>query len=83
MVSLAIAQQIRELCGSAIGISTTGIAGPTGGSKEKPIGLYYISLKSHEGFSSCRKFLFKKQSRQIIRRQAAQAALRVLLEFID
>ena len=82
MVSLAMAQRVRELCGSDIGISLTGIAGPTGGSKKKPIGLYYISLTSHEGFSSCRRFLFKKQSRQQNRRQAAQEALRVLHEYI-
>lgn len=83
MVSLAMAQRVRELCGSDIGISLTGIAGPTGETKEKPIGLYYISLTSREGFSSCRKFLFKKQSRQQNRRQAAQEALHVLHEYID
>jgi PncC family amidohydrolase len=49
-VSKSIAKQlalnIRILSNTSIGISTTGIAGPTGGSPEKPVGLVYIGISS-------------------------------------
>ena len=43
-VAVALAQGIRQRCGATLGIGITGIAGPTGGSEEKPVGLVYISL---------------------------------------
>lgn len=39
-----MAEGVQELAGSDIGIATTGIAGPDGGSKEKPVGLVYIGI---------------------------------------
>lgn len=43
-VAAEMAQGIAKTSGSKIGISTTGIAGPTGGSAEKPVGLVYVGL---------------------------------------
>ncbi|HJB27163.1 MAG TPA: competence/damage-inducible protein A [Firmicutes bacterium] len=41
-----MAQGVRKLAGADIGISTTGIAGPDGGTKEKPVGLVYVGVDS-------------------------------------
>ena len=47
-VANAMAEEIRKKAGVDIGISTTGIAGPTGGTKEKPVGLVYIGLSTKD-----------------------------------
>lgn len=46
--ALAMAHGIRVGCGADVGISTTGIAGPTGGTPLKPVGLVYISCVTPE-----------------------------------
>lgn len=45
-VAMQMAEGIRKLSGADIGISTTGIAGPTGGSKLKPVGTVYIGVST-------------------------------------
>lgn len=47
--ALQMARGIRELLGADIAISTTGIAGPEGGSPEKPVGLVYVGFATPEG----------------------------------
>ena len=44
--AVAMAEGIRKLSGADIGISTTGIAGPGGGTDEKPVGLVYIGIST-------------------------------------
>ena len=63
-----------------IGLSITGIAGPGGGTAEKPVGLVWISLESSRVQVS-RQFQFKGTRLQIIK-QSAQMALEMLLEII-
>ena len=65
---------------SDIGISTTGIAGPTGGSKEKPVGLVYIGLHSAK-LTKVYKFNFKldRKSNKMITSQAALSIIRKFL----
>jgi nicotinamide-nucleotide amidase len=43
-VATAMAEGIRKRCRSALGVGITGVAGPTGGTEEKPVGLVYIAL---------------------------------------
>jgi nicotinamide-nucleotide amidase len=75
-VALAMAEGVRATSGSDIGLAVTGIAGPTGGSEEKPVGLTFIALSDGKD-SDCEKFLFP-QDRVRNKERAAQAALNKL-----
>ena len=48
-VAIALAEGIRKRCGSTLGIGITGVAGPAGGTPEKPVGLVFIALASEKG----------------------------------
>jgi nicotinamide-nucleotide amidase len=72
-VALALAENIREICNADIGLGVTGIAGPSGGTEEKPVGLVYIAVtdgKKREVVQ--RRF---PGDRERIRRWASQQAL--------
>lgn len=79
-----MAEGIRRLSGAEIGISVTGIAGPGGGTEEKPVGLIYIGVSS-EKYSKVERYLSGSKrpgSREHIRFIASQQALRLALEAI-
>lgn len=48
-VAQALAEGIRKRCLSSFGVGITGVAGPTGGTEQKPVGLVYIALAGDEG----------------------------------
>jgi competence/damage-inducible protein CinA-like protein len=75
-VAQALAEGIRRRSGADIGLGITGIAGPTGGSPEKPVGLVFISLADEHG-TQIREFRFPG-SRERIRHWASQAALEMV-----
>ena len=81
--ALAMAQRVRELCNTSIGISTTGIAGPNGGTTQKPVGLFYVALSTQNSHQLCRRFLFANSGREPNREQAAQEALALLQEYLS
>jgi nicotinamide-nucleotide amidase len=75
-VAEAMASGVRVNSAVDIGLSTTGIAGPTGGSPEKPVGLVWIGYSdAHETFAL--KFNFGDERRRV-KERAAQAALELL-----
>ena len=67
-----------DVCGTDCGIATTGIAGPGGGTPEKPVGLVYIACAFRD--RTVVKKLNLKGDRSEIRTQAADCALRLLIE---
>ena len=81
-VARGLAEGVRERIGTTIGVGITGIAGPSGGSPEKPVGTVHIAVAAPSG-TKHHAFLLPG-SRDRIRWQAAQAALnmtrRILLE---
>ncbi len=74
--AVAMARRIRRLAGADIGIGTTGIAGPSGGTSRKPVGTVYIALADAKGAMA--KKLSLRGSRQMIRARAAKEALALL-----
>jgi nicotinamide-nucleotide amidase len=74
-VAAAMAAGVRARLGSALGLSVTGIAGPTGGSPEKPVGLVYLGLATAEGVQTRRFDLGPEQPREVIQRRSAKHAL--------
>lgn len=75
-VACYMAQSIRKITKADFGLSITGIAGPSGGSLQKPIGTVFITIEN-KNKKICKKFLFKG-SRITIRRKAALKALELL-----
>jgi nicotinamide-nucleotide amidase len=71
----------RELLQADICLADTGIAGPSGGSAEKPVGLFYLGL-SHKGSTFHRRHLFTG-SREENKRAAAEAALGWAKEYLE
>ncbi len=75
-----MAEGVRRIAGADIGISTTGIAGPSGGTEEKPAGLAYIGLADGER-TIVRRYVFRG-NREEIMRQGVEEAGRMLREYI-
>lgn len=77
-VAIEMARGVQHRLGADYGISVTGIAGPGGGSAEKPVGLAWIGLATPAG-ASAREYHFGHQTpRGIMRERAARAALNLL-----
>lgn len=74
--AIEMAENVRKNFNSDIGIATTGIAGPTGGTAEKPVGLVYIGYSDREK-TYAKQFLFSA-FRERNKKRAAQEALEIL-----
>lgn len=72
-----LAEGIRRRTGSDLGVSITGIAGPDGGTEEKPVGLFFVGLASAKGVQAHR-FHYAGLDRNIFRERAANAAIDIL-----
>lgn len=75
-VAMQMAEGVRAVSGTDIGISTTGILGPTGATTNKPVGLVYIGY-CDEKVCTAKKFLFG-DDRILNKQRATQAALEML-----
>jgi PncC family amidohydrolase len=80
-VAVAMAAGVRSSIGVDVAVAVTGIAGPAGGSKAKPLGLTYVSVVDREG-AYVRRFVFAGD-RSSNRESAASAALALLVERLE
>ncbi|HXP93049.1 MAG TPA: competence/damage-inducible protein A [Candidatus Binatia bacterium] len=81
-VAMAMARGARERLGADIAISTTGIAGPEGGTPEKPVGLVWYGLATEDGKVSARRHVFPG-SRSDVRMRATMTALNILWRHLE
>ncbi|MBP7050086.1 MAG: competence/damage-inducible protein A [Phycisphaerae bacterium] len=75
-VACAMARGARQRSGADYAIAITGIAGPGGGSEQKPVGLVYIAVDSRDGAETSRHLF--SSDRSSVRLRAAQTALNML-----
>jgi len=75
-VAQALAEGIRKRCLSSFGVGITGVAGPTGGTEQKPVGLVYIALSGEEGTQVVERNFPSDRAR--IRQFASQQALEMI-----
>ena len=78
---LSMVKNLNKINKTNISLSITGIAGPNGGSKKKPVGLVYIGIKKGSK-TLVKKYLFKNKKRISIQRATVNKSLNLILNFI-
>ena len=80
----AMAEGVRALAGSSLGIGITGIAGPGGGTEEKPVGLVYIALSDgKQTWVKARKPFGRQKNREWHRYVSASEALDMIRRYLQ
>jgi len=79
-VAIALARGIRERFGTTYGVGVTGIAGPGGGSEDKPVGTVHVAVAGPENYEH--RKLYWPMERSLFKRFATQSALDLLRLFV-
>ena len=80
-VCLAMVKNLSKISKTNISVSVTGIAGPSGGTKIKPVGLVYVGIKKDDR-TEVKKYLFKNNGRSYIQKAAVYKSLGLILSFL-
>ena len=78
---LSMVKNLNKISKTNISVSITGVAGPKGGSKQKPVGVVFIGIKKGNK-TLVKKYLFKNKKRSSIQRASVNKALNLILTFV-